>query len=95
MPTSLLEASACGVPSIATDVGGVREIIPNEGFGWVLDEPDSDACATQIAWCAEHRSEAASMGFRCRRRVEQVFSWERTAASVLAACDAAELRGVR
>lgn len=29
-PTVLIEAQACGLPIIATDVGGVREIIQNQ-----------------------------------------------------------------
>ncbi|PIQ99090.1 MAG: hypothetical protein COV66_14495 [Nitrospinae bacterium CG11_big_fil_rev_8_21_14_0_20_45_15] len=39
-PNILLEAMACGLPVIATDVGGVAEIITNEQNG-LLIQPDS------------------------------------------------------
>lgn len=39
--TTLLEASACGCPSVITDVGGARELIPDKRFGTIL--PDDSA----------------------------------------------------
>lgn len=48
--TTLLEASACGCPSVVTDVGGARELIPDERFGTIL--PDSSAAALSQALLA-------------------------------------------
>lgn len=45
----LLEAAACGVPVIATDVGGTREIFPTEADGAILVEAD-DVAALASAW---------------------------------------------
>ncbi len=94
MPTSILEAAACGLSTIGTDVGGVREIMPDESYGWVLDVPPSQPRVREIlAWCDDNRDELAAMGERCRSRVEREFSWERTADDVLAACERARLEG--
>ena len=39
----LLEAAACGVPVVATDVGGTREIFPSPADGALLVEADDSA----------------------------------------------------
>ncbi len=42
-PNALLEAMACGLPCIATDVGGVSEILGSGAFGRVVRPHDLDA----------------------------------------------------
>lgn len=94
MPTSILEAAACGLATIGTDVGGVREIMPDDTYGWVLPVRPSPERVTEIlAWCDDNRDELAAMGARCRSRVEREFSWERTADDVLDACELARQEG--
>lgn len=94
MPTSILEAAASGLSTIGTDVGGVREIMPDDSYGAVLGvPPDPREVAERLAWCDDNRDELAAMGARCRDRVEREFSWERTADDVLAACARARLEG--
>ena len=48
LPNTLLEAAACGVPSIASDVGGVGEAIDPGNTGWLVPSGDADALAEQI-----------------------------------------------
>jgi glycosyltransferase involved in cell wall biosynthesis len=45
MPNVVLEALASGVPAIATDVGGVRDIIRHRVDGFVVSAHDADAFA--------------------------------------------------
>lgn len=45
----LLEAAACGVPVIATNVGGTKEIFPSEEAGGLLVE-DEDVDGLEFAW---------------------------------------------
>lgn len=45
----LLEAAACGVPVVTTNVGGTREIFPLEEYGGLLVEAD-DVAALAFAW---------------------------------------------
>lgn len=96
MPTSILEAAVCGLPTIGTDVGGVREIMPDDTYGWVLPvPPDPAEVARILAWCDHNRNDLASMGERCRARVEREFSWEQTAADVRDAFARARQKEVR
>ena len=57
-PNVVLEAFACGTPAVATDVWGMREVIPNEELG-VLVPRDEKHLARALAhalkqnWCSE------------------------------------------
>ncbi len=44
-PVVLLEALACGLPAVATDVGGVAEILDGSGL---LASPDADSIAARL-----------------------------------------------
>ena len=90
MPTSILEAAACGLTSLATNVGGVREVMPTDEYGFVFDELPAEVCAEAVAFYDENRDVLAAQGALCRARVEQEFSWEKTAAAVVAACEDAQ-----
>jgi glycosyltransferase involved in cell wall biosynthesis len=58
----LLEAAACGLPVIATDVGGTREIFPGAD-GAVLVPPDSPAAvANAVAALVQNSSLRQSLG---------------------------------
>lgn len=47
-PNVLLEAMACGTPVVATDVGGVREILTDPTVGRIVTEPNPYCLATEI-----------------------------------------------
>ena len=38
LPVNIMEAMACGLPVIATDNRGHRELIKNNKNGWIIDE---------------------------------------------------------
>jgi glycosyltransferase involved in cell wall biosynthesis len=75
LPMALLEAGACGLPSVATDVPGSREVILDGESGTLV--PPLDASALAWAMTAMMRSPAEArrlMGARARRRVVEQFS---------------------
>lgn len=63
MPLSLLEASACGRPSVTTDVPGCRDAIVAGETGWLVPVRDASALADAM-------SEAISLRHELERRGE-------------------------
>jgi len=75
LPIGLLEACACGLPAVATDVPGTREVIGPLGNGWLTPVGDADALrAAMAALMLTPRNERKAMGLRARTAVEDRFS---------------------
>lgn len=73
LPNVVLESIACGTPVIATDVGGIREVIDQPGLGELVNERSSDAAVN--GWRAlEQRGVDKTM----IRKLARAFSWEDT-----------------
>ena len=84
MPVCLMEAAACGVPAVATAVGGIPELVEHDVTGRLVAPGDADAFAGALQHLLEHREQAMSMGRAARRRVEHQFSLRRQIDSLLA-----------
>jgi glycosyltransferase involved in cell wall biosynthesis len=74
MPVSLMEAAACGIPAVATAVGGVPELVDDGVSGLLVPAGDASALATALESLLRDRELAARMGRAARRTVEQRFS---------------------
>ncbi|KWU54356.1 glycosyl transferase [Bacillus mycoides] len=48
LPVNIMEAMACGLPVVATDNRGHRELIINNKNGWIVDRDDIKAMADRI-----------------------------------------------
>ena len=73
-PLALLEAMAAGLPVVASDVGGIAEIIVN-GYSGVLVPPhDTDALAHAVQELLGDHERAASLGRAARQRVLEHFT---------------------
>jgi glycosyltransferase involved in cell wall biosynthesis len=91
MPVSLMEAAACGVPAVATSVGGVPELV-EDGVTGVLTPPgDARALTAGLEQLLRDPARTARMGQAARRRAEERFSLARQVDRLLALW--AELRG--
>jgi glycosyltransferase involved in cell wall biosynthesis len=67
---SLLEALSAGLPCIATDVGGAREVIGHHETGaLVAPQSSPDIIGREVAWLRSCRAAWPSMGARARARV--------------------------
>lgn len=80
--TTLLEASSCGCPSVVTDVGGARELFPNEHFGTIINSMDSAEIEKAIYSLVKNPDKLAEQSRLCRRMVENESSWDKTASLV-------------
>ncbi len=69
LPLVLLEAGACGLPCVATDVGGVREIVLDGSNGYVAPAGDPKELARRIAsMMSLTAAERRQMGSIARQR---------------------------
>lgn len=66
VPTSVMEAFACGVPAITTDVGGCPEIVETGVNGLMVPVKDIRALQEAVRWMGTHSQERAEMGKKAR-----------------------------
>ena len=76
LPAAILEAGAAGVPSVAFDVGGVREAVVDGRTGLVVPAGDTGALMSALRSLADDRSRISEMGAAARRHVEKNFRLE-------------------
>jgi glycosyltransferase involved in cell wall biosynthesis len=82
-PISVLEAMACGVPQVATDVGGTAEAVADGETGLLCPPEDPAALADRIVQLLDDADRRAAMAAASRRRHAERFTIERmTAATV-------------
>ncbi|MBI4674640.1 MAG: glycosyltransferase family 4 protein [Chloroflexi bacterium] len=79
---SVLEASAAGLPVIAVNEGGPREII-RDGETGLLTDATPDAIANAVHELAHDAARCKQMGEAGRQRVAALYSWERGAQDFL------------
>ena len=71
---TLVESMACGTPVIASEVGGIPEVIGDSG---ILIKPKSPEAITKaVLDLLDNRKKYESLRKKGRARVEKHFSWE-------------------
>ncbi|MGB7328351.1 MAG: glycosyltransferase [Rubripirellula sp.] len=73
-PVSILEALACEVPVIATDVGSIKESVINGETGWTVESEDLDAMVDRVNHLLSSPSERQAMGTAGRELVQRTGS---------------------
>ena len=73
-----LEAMACGVPIVASQIGGVPDVVKDGENGLLVPPRDSKILADAIIYLLENKDIREKMGNNGRRKVEG-YSWERIA----------------
>jgi len=76
-PNAILEALAAGVPVVATEVGGVPEIVVHKETGYLVPPGDPDRLASAILQMLSEPEQARAMAERGKADVLNRFSMER------------------
>ena len=80
MPMVLLEASACGLPLVATRLGGIPEVVQEGHNGLLLDNPrDPGELARKIITLIENPALCQQLGGQARKWALERFSWQHIA----------------
>jgi glycosyltransferase involved in cell wall biosynthesis len=75
---TVMEAAACGTPSLASDRPGLRDSVRNGQTGLLVPHGDSTALAAQMLRLAQDPALVAQLGAAARDHAEQT-SWEAAA----------------
>ncbi|MSU58687.1 MAG: glycosyltransferase family 1 protein [Pedosphaera sp.] len=77
-----VEASAYGLPVIASRRGGLPEIVVDGETGWLVTSDAPAELAAKLEWLMDDPVRARAMGDAGRRRVRELFTIEKTAAEI-------------
>jgi glycosyltransferase involved in cell wall biosynthesis len=76
-PVTIIEALAAGRPVVATDVGGVPDVVDEGESGFLVAPGDTEALAERLELLARDPERRASMGAAGRERVLRRYAVER------------------
>ncbi|MCJ7762574.1 glycosyltransferase family 4 protein [Candidatus Bathyarchaeota archaeon] len=81
LPLVALEAMACGLPVVATKVGGISEVMMTD-YGKIVPPDNPDALAEAILEFSHRELSTLKNGLRAR--IEQKFSWDKNVEKLVA-----------
>lgn len=77
-PMVIAEAFAAGLPVVASDLGGLGEIVRDSAGGLLFTADDSDALASRMLWAWSHPADMVALGEAARRDYEERYTLERS-----------------
>jgi len=84
LPRTLLEGCALRKAIVATNVGGVPEIVDHDLSGLLIEPSDPEIMASAIGSLLRDKKKAASLASEARRKAERFFSIEQHVESIVA-----------
>ena len=79
LPNVILEAMACGLPVVASDIPGNNALVDPGQTGFLFPLGDGNALRAALQGLRDQPELAKTLGRNGRRRVEEAFSWEHVA----------------
>lgn len=75
LPTSVLEAGAAGLPVVATDIGGTRDIIPSDEFGFLYPVGHLEKMQYYLLELLNNPTLRRKQGEKLQAFIKTHFSW--------------------
>jgi L-malate glycosyltransferase len=76
LPLTILEAMASGLPTVATEVGGIPEAVEDGASGFLVPPDNPERLAAALSFLICHGEERRRMGESARLRASQFFGIE-------------------
>jgi glycosyltransferase involved in cell wall biosynthesis len=76
-PNSIIEAMAAGLPVVASDVGGIPELVEDGRTGRLVPPGDPQALAGALLELLDHPDRVEAFGREGRDRIERSYSFDR------------------
>ncbi|MCB0395752.1 MAG: glycosyltransferase [Flavobacteriales bacterium] len=76
---AVLEASSCGVPVLASDIGGLKEVVKNGETGMLLPSGDVGVLTQALERLCSDQQLRRTMGLNGRKFVEENYDWKKAA----------------
>ncbi len=80
---SLMEALACGLPCLVSDIPANKEWVEENVNGWLFRDGDSDHLAEKILAAMNQREKLPEIGKAARRSAERRADWKKNAAALM------------
>ena len=80
---SLMEALACGLPCLVSDIPANKEWVFEDENGWLFRDGDADHLAKKILAAMNQREKLPEIGESARRSAEKRADWKKNAAALM------------
>jgi glycosyltransferase involved in cell wall biosynthesis len=82
---SLMEALACGLPTLVSDIPGNKEWIEDGANGWLFRDGDANDLAEKISRAIQNRKMFKKIGEAARKTAEEKADWKKNFGKLLEA----------
>lgn len=76
LANTVLEATACGTPCIAFNIGGMPDLIEHQKSGYLAQPYQIEDLAQGISWILENEERHQKLSYCARKKTEQEFTLE-------------------
>lgn len=74
LPNTVLEATACGIPTAAFNIGGMSDLIDHQKTGYLAKPFQAEDLGRGIMWILEHDDRYRTLACTAREKAERHFS---------------------